>query len=129
MKQYLKTNSISDIEVSSAGTHAFLQLIHPVTLATLTELDIDVSSHVLRKLNKNIVRKCDLAIAMAKDHQQVLMQKYAKIAPLFNEIAYGYKESILDFENVTIPPKIHARSTVMHIFKSTPMVFRHLKKY
>ena len=95
LAHFLKTNAISGISVSSAGTVAQPAVPDPRTIAELNKLGIHVS-HRQRKLTRSLLRESDLVIAMAKDHQDFIRENFGESVPLFLEITKGIQESVYD---------------------------------
>jgi len=129
MKKFLEDNSIEDVEVGSAGCIAKWELSDPATLKALTELGIDASGHKQRKIDKRMVNRADLIIAMAQDHHDYIAQHFAKIAPLFLDVAYGYDESIWDREDVNMEDERYCKETVMKIHDAIPNVYKNMGKF
>src|SRR5262249_3502881 len=66
----------SPLQVSSAGTQAIPQEMHPDVCAYLVRRGIDPSSHQQRKVSAELLRDTDLAIAMSLDHQVFLFESF-----------------------------------------------------
>jgi len=86
----------SPIQVSSAGTLAIPQEMHPDVRAYLMQRGMDPSRHQQRRVSKDLLHATDLVIAMSTDHQAYLYDTFQCRAPLFNEICHGRSEPLLD---------------------------------
>jgi protein-tyrosine phosphatase len=91
----------SPIRVSSAGTVALPQEMHPEVRAYLMQRGIDPSPHQQRRVSAELLRASDLVIAMSTDHQALLVETFQYRAPLFNEICHGRSEPLLDIWEAT----------------------------
>jgi protein-tyrosine-phosphatase len=86
----------SPIRVSSAGTIALPQDMHPDVRAYLMQRSVDPSPHQQRRVSAELLHATDLVIAMSTDHQAFLVDTFSYHAPLFNEICHGRSEPLLD---------------------------------
>ena len=100
LKSYLKKHKIKNWEVFSAGVTAKKQPIHPEVIADLKKLGVRDLTHKQHKLNKALLNKFDLVIAVAQD-QVDFMRKHLGYhdAVLFNELVKDQEESIWDIED------------------------------
>ena len=100
LKHYLEKNKIKGWEVFSAGIAAEKQAIDKEVLANLKTLGVKDLNHKQRKLDKAMLKKYDLVIAMAEDHAEFIKKKlgYAH-AVLFNELVKDERSSVLDIED------------------------------
>jgi protein-tyrosine phosphatase len=86
----------SPIRVSSAGTLAMPQEMHPDIRAYLVQRGMDPSQHYQRKVSAELLHATDLVIAMSTDHQSFLFDTFRYRAPLFNDVCHGRSEPLLD---------------------------------
>jgi protein-tyrosine phosphatase len=86
----------SPIRVTSAGTVALPQDMHPDVRAYLVQRGVDISHHRQRKVSAELLRASDLVIAMSTDHQAFLFDTFQYRAPLFNEVCHGRSEPLFD---------------------------------
>jgi protein-tyrosine phosphatase len=86
----------SPLRVSSAGTVAIPQAMHPDVRAYLVQRGVDPSPHQQRQVSAELLRASDLVIAMSTDHQAFLVDTFRYRAPLFNEICHGRSDVLLD---------------------------------
>jgi protein-tyrosine phosphatase len=86
----------SPIKVSSAGTLAIPQEMHPDIRAYLVQRGVDPSQHRQRKVSAELLRTTDLVIAMSTDHQSFLFDTFQYRAPLFNDVCHRRSEPLLD---------------------------------
>ena len=124
------------IRVSSAGTQARPQEMHPDIRAYLVQRGIDPSLHRQRKVSPELLRATKLVIAMSTDHQSFLLDTFQYHAPLFNDVCHGRSEALLDvWEAIpgweTDPEAV--RSYVYHvmeyIWESVPCLLQNLGTY
>jgi protein-tyrosine-phosphatase len=62
--------------VSSAGTVAILQAMHPDVCAYVVQRGMDPSSHYQRRVSAELLRASDIVIAMSTDHQAYLFHTF-----------------------------------------------------
>jgi protein-tyrosine-phosphatase len=86
----------SPIQVSSAGTMALPQQLHPDVRTYLVQRGVNPSHHQQRRVSAELLRASDLVIAMSTDHQAFLVDTFRYCAPLFNEICHGRSDVLLD---------------------------------
>jgi len=96
LRDYLKKENTLGIEVASAGTGAIKQQMDATVRNTLLSLGIDPSKHKQTKLSEKHFEEYDLIVAMHKNHQDFIKEHFEKEVPLFDEICYRKKSSILD---------------------------------
>jgi protein-tyrosine phosphatase len=123
----------SPIRVSSAGTVAIPQQMHPDVRAYLVQRGVDPSPHQQRKVSAELLRASDLVIAMSTDHQDFLFDTYQYRAPLFNEVCHGRAESLLDvweaipsWETELDAARRYAFEVMEYIWASMPCLLQHL---
>jgi protein-tyrosine phosphatase len=86
----------SPIRVSSAGTMAIPQQMHPDVRAFLLQRGVDPSHHHQRRVSAELLHATDLVVAMSTDHQSFLFDTFQCRAPLFNEICHGRSDPLFD---------------------------------
>jgi protein-tyrosine phosphatase len=86
----------SPIRVSSAGTVALPQAMHPDVRAYLVQRGVDPSPHQQRKVSAELLRASDLVIAMSTAHQAFLVETFQYRAPLFHDVCHGRSQPLLD---------------------------------
>jgi protein-tyrosine phosphatase len=86
----------SPIRVSSAGTMAVPQQMHPDVRAYLLQRGVDPSHHHQRRVSAELLHATDLVVAMSTDHQSFLFDTFQRRAPLFNEICHGRSDPLFD---------------------------------
>jgi histidine triad (HIT) family protein len=100
LKHYLNKHNIKGWDVFSAGTIAKPQKIDPEVIADLKTFGIKNFRHHAYKLNKPLLKKYDLVIAMAEDQVDFMKKNFNyKHAILFNELVKDKKISIWDIED------------------------------
>lgn len=127
LKHYLDQHEITGWEVFSAGVTAKKEKIDPETLAKLRGLGITDLRHKQHKLNKKMLKKYDVVIAMAQDQVDSIKKKFDyRHTVLFNELVKRERSSITDIESVanyqTNRPGVEAKldETVDYIHRSIP---------
>ncbi len=113
--------------VGSAGIRAELQHIPLQIRAWLRARGADPSSHVQRKLTRDLLEETDLAVAMSLDHRDFIRTHFDRDVPLFNEICYQKEEPVLDIHEAvpdwptrTEEAYFHGLWVVNHIWASIP---------
>ncbi len=105
-KNFLKRHNISGIEVSSAGIEAKEAVPDQRIIQELKRLNVSTGGYKQKKLTRDLFRKYDLVIAMAKEHQKFIKKNYGSDVPLFLELALGKLESIRDIDAAAIDSKV-----------------------
>ncbi len=137
---FTKKNNILDKIADSAGTKTFKQSVHPSIIKRLKVYGIQ-SDHQYKNLNEDLINENDLIIAMSIDHRDFIKKQFNFDVPLFNEVAYGKREGILDFCEYN--PKIttladdayqddirrYANAIVDYIYQSTPVLVDNINKW
>lgn len=132
-KTYITTHNIPDISVSSAGTTAHLQEPFPRTVERLHMYGCDPSQHIQRKISPELLAEQDLIICMAEHHRQTVRELWFD-AVLFNEIAYGKSEDVLDdgeFMQIHGPAlnlEVYAKEMVDYLHEAIPSVIKNILK-
>jgi protein-tyrosine phosphatase len=126
----------SPLRVSSAGTLAIPQEMHPDIRAYLVQRGMDPSQHRQRKVSAEILRAADLAIAMSTDHQSFLFDTFQYRAPLFNDVCHGRSEPLLDvweaipsWETDLGAARNYAFHVMEHIWTSMPGLLQNLETF
>ena len=126
----------SSIWVSSAGTEAVPQAMHPDVHAYLVQRGMDPSLHRQRRVSAELLHATDLVIAMSTDHQAVLFDTFECRAPLFNEVCHGRSESLLDvweavptWETDLDAARHYAFQVMEYIYASIPYLLQNLGTY
>jgi len=124
------------IRVSSAGTVAIPQAMHPDVRAYLVQRGMDPSQHQQRKVSEELLHASDLVIAMSTDHQSFLFETFEYRAPLFNAICHGRSEPLLDvweaiptWETDLDAARHYAFHVMEYICASMPGLLRNLGTY
>jgi protein-tyrosine phosphatase len=126
----------SSIRVSSAGTMAIPQQMHPDVRAYLLQREVDPSHHRQRRVSAELLHATDLVVAMSTDHQFFLFDTFQCRAPLFNEICHGRSDSLFDVWEV-IPTwetdlemaRNYAFHVMDYIWASIPGLLQNLATY
>ena len=120
--------------VSSAGIDPKPQSMHEWVQTRLREKGADPTSHIQRKLTKELIDTADLVIAMGRDHQVFVREQFGRDAPLFNQICLGHDQPILDLHEAipdweTDPEQARAYvwSVIDVIWSAAPALLSHLR--
>ena len=113
--------------VGSAGIEIKAQSIHDWVRSGLQTKGVDVAGHISRQLTREIVDAADLVIAMGRDHQTFVRERFGREAPLFNRLCLDRDESIQDVHEA-IPAwevdhdqaRTYVYSVIEHIWEATP---------
>jgi protein-tyrosine phosphatase len=126
----------SSLRVSSAGTVAIPQAMHPDVRAYLRQRGIDPSWHQQRRVSAELLRASDLVIAMSTDHQAFLVDTFQYRVPLFNEICHRRSEPLLDvweaiptWETDLDAARHYAFQVMEYIWASMPCLLQNLGTY
>lgn len=85
--------NIDDIEVESAGLSAFFpQKASKNAVLVMNELGIDISSHVSRLINEDMIKESNLILTMEKYHKEAIINMY----PGVMDKVFTLKEYVLD---------------------------------
>lgn len=119
--------------ISSAGIDAKPQEVHAWVRMKLHEKGGDVSHHVPRQLTEEMVKSTEFIVAMGRNHQAFIRERFGRDVPLFNEICFGRNESILDvheaipeWENDLVRAQDYVSSVIDTIWESIPSLSVHL---
>ena len=131
-----RLDSRSLIRVSSAGTVALPQAMHPDVRAYLVQRGMDPSRHQQRVVSAELLHAMDLVIAMSTDHQDFLLNTFQYRAPLFNEICHGRSAPLLDvweaiptWETNLDAARHYAFYVMEYIWASIPCLVKKLGTY
>jgi protein-tyrosine-phosphatase len=126
----------SPLRVSSAGTVAIPQAMHPDVRAYLVQRGVDPSPHQQRRVSAELLRASDLVIAMSTDHQAFLVDTFRYRAPLFNEVCHGRSAPLLDvweavptWETDLDAARHYAFLVMEYIWASIPCLLQNLGTY
>ncbi len=124
-----------ELDISSAGTMATPQSPDPVTLETLSSFGVAEITHKQTKLSKNLIQESDLVIAMGTDHKEFIKERFGVDVPLFNELANGRSEGVLDIHEKVEDwlehreaTENHIIETVTHIYESMPGLLQRIRE-
>lgn len=93
LKEKLKKMNIEDIEVESAGLSAFFpQKASKNAILVMNEIGIDISSHVSRLINEEMIKESTLILTMERYHKEVITKMY----PGVMDKVFTLKEYVLD---------------------------------
>lgn len=119
--------------VLSAGIEAKSIAVHDWVKNRIKEKGGDVSHHVPRQLTHEMIESTNLVIAMGRNHQQYIRERFGREVPLFNQICFGRDEPIFDLHEV-LPDwqqdldraRSYVCSVIDSIWESVPSMFKRL---
>jgi protein-tyrosine-phosphatase len=89
IRHHLAQRELDGIDVSSAGVAGWQDSpATPEAVQAMTELGIDISSHVARRLDGDMVEPTDLILAMSAEHADVA----ARLSPESSDRTFTLKE-------------------------------------
>ncbi len=122
-----------NLTISSAGTEARIEPIHPDVLLRLTERGIDPSKHVQRRVTPEILAEQDIVIAMSTDHKEHLRKMFNRDSVLYYEISHGEArafpdlwEVVPDFRTNKDASREYLHKAVDIIYDSMPLILQRL---
>jgi len=126
----------ADYSFRSAGTEAKAQPMVDIVQQGLKARGIDPSGHVQRRLTPELFSGADLVVAMGLDHVAFIEATYKKTPVLFDEVAYGQRQAILDtwetvpdHETNTKARDAHIRSVLNHVWGGTEPFLRNASHF
>jgi histidine triad (HIT) family protein len=100
LKHYLSAHHVKGWDVFSAGVIAKKEPVDPEVIRELKVLGVKDLRHKQHKLNKALLKKYDLVIAMAQDQVDFMKKNFNfSHAILFNELVRDENSSIWDIED------------------------------
>jgi len=122
--------------VRSAGIQADPMEMYEPVRQRLKELRVDPSGHRQTRLTDEILADTDLAVAMGLNHQTFVKAEFGRGIPLFNQVAYGRDEPILDIgeampdwkDQPDLVPD-YARDVVDEIWSAMPDFIERMDQY
>ncbi|THJ25242.1 MAG: low molecular weight phosphatase family protein [Nitrospira sp. CG24E] len=119
--------------VSSAGIEAKPQPVHPWVQAQLREKGTDPTLHIQRQLTQELIEIADLVIAMGRNHQVFVRERFGLDIPLFNQVCLGLDQPILDlheaipdWETDPVRARLYLRSVIDTIWATVPALLPRL---
>jgi protein-tyrosine phosphatase len=118
---------------ASAGIEAKPQALHPMIVNSLRAKGADISCHVQRRLNQELLNECHVAIAMGHDHRDFIRRAFGRDVPLFNTVCFGRDEPVLDLHEA-LPnwqsdldaAHAYVRQVIDHIWSAAPRLLERL---
>jgi protein-tyrosine phosphatase len=112
---------------SSAGTEAKAQKMDSLVHQLLHQSGLKPNGHQQRRLTPEIFTHADLIVSIGLDHAAYIQEHFGHEAVLFNQIAYGQRQPILDtweavpdFADNNQARQAHIRQVVAHISDAAP---------
>jgi protein-tyrosine-phosphatase len=101
LRQMLAERGIDGVEVASAGVSGLDGYpAVPEAVDALVERNVDISSHLARRLNRRMAESADLVIAMASGHRDAL----TRLAPASARRTFTLKELVYLLERLDEMP-------------------------
>lgn len=120
--------------VGSAGIDAKPQAVHEWVQTSLHLRGADVTAHVQRQLTREMIKKTDLVIAMGRNHQTFIRERFERDVPLFNHVCFERDEPILDvhealpeWEKDLERARIYVWSVIDRIWEAMPFLISRLR--
>lgn len=132
-KKYIQDHAIENVLVASAWTTARPQQPFPQTIERLKFYWCDSSEHKQTKISPELLAEQDVIICMSQHHRQTIRELWFD-AVLFNEIAYGKPEDVLDdteYQNQYSSPfnlDEYVKTIVDYIHEAIPFVIENVLK-
>ena len=95
LEHFIKQENIPDVEVDSAGIAPSPQELLPAVIERLRGYGI-TGKHHYKEVSKDLIARSDVVVALNLNHQQFIQEHFGVYAPLFNKVAFGKEEGILD---------------------------------
>lgn len=119
LKHLLEQSHIEDIQVASAGLAVFFEEgAHQNAIATMEDLNIDISQHRARQADEDLLLDADLILTMTQSHRDqilaVLPQLKDRVFTLL-EFAQEGEEGSLDIRDPYALPKEEYQKTAQEI--------------
>ena len=136
-----KLNKNTNIIAESAGTSAIDNTANPLLekdlIANLKKDHLNVKGHKPRRINKEILEKADLIVAMSKEHKECIKDTFGKESVLFKQVCYGKDESVDDMEDIypnwkdghIEQAKEYLRKTIDYLDNSMPKFIENMDKF
>ena len=127
----------NDWTFASAGTHTREgRRLRTDVLDANAAHGVDAGGHYSRVLTAGIAEQADLLIAMDRDHQRFIREKFNRHAPLFLEVSRGLKEGVPDlpdivpdYQNNPEAARIYVAQAVDFIMAERPAFLRNLPHF
>ncbi len=122
--------------IGSAGIDAKPQPVHEWVKARLHMKGADPSRHVQRQVTREIVEAADLVIAMSRNHQAFIHERFGREVPLFNQVCFGCDKPIPDVHEVIpaweedlVQAQAYVSSVIDTIWEAMPMLVLRLPTF
>ena len=119
--------------VGSAGIDVKPQAVHEWVQMRLSLKGADIAGHVQRQLTQEMIEKTDLVIAMGRNHQAFIRERFERDVPLFNHVCFERDEPILDvhealpeWEKDLERARLYVWSVIDRIWEATPSLISRL---
>jgi len=122
--------------VGSAGIDVKPQAVHEWVKARLHMKGADLSPHIQRQLTREMVQAADLVIAMGRNHQEFIRERFRCDVPLFNQVCFDRDDPIPDVHEV-LPAweedhdraRAYVWSVIDQIWDATPLLIGRLPSF
>lgn len=134
-KEVALRNADDSIVADSAGTNTAQAVMRPDLTKAWKEQRLCFDDPRPQQVTKELLERALVVIAMGCDHQDFLWERFRMESLLFNQIAYGRHEPVLDLSEVFEESKINSEAaskyietTVRYIISATPYVIQGLNR-
>ena len=129
MKDYIRRNNITSINVASAGIRASsdVEKYSQVHFKIMEKMNIDTNEFKRTQFNVELLNKYDVVIGMSGIHKEHIKKEFNKEIPLFNEIYKGKSTPV----NIGAPDsegfEDQMRSLVEFFYEATPQIIKNIE--
>jgi len=125
MGKFVKDSGLSDkVHIDSAGTSTFAGIgPAPNTVSVMNEKGVDVSDHIGKNINKDILKRSDIIFVMEKYHRDVIINLMPEISDRVRLLREGADipdpigRPLEEYRNVLGIIKEEIENTFLEIFK------------
>lgn len=131
VKRGVKDKVVSE----SAGTHTAGAVMRSDLMQAWKNHCLSSANPVPRQVTHELLERASVVIAMGLDHQEFIWREFRWPTYLFNQLAYGKQEPVLDVCEVMDHERNYSRAatkyiedTVRYIITATPALFQNLDR-
>lgn len=132
-KEIVELRQQDDFRSESAGTSIAGAVMRSDLMNAWKNHGLFPGNHTPRQVSKDLLERTSAVLSMGFDHQELIWRQFKHQTYLFNQIAHGKNEPILDVweavenheHNLDAATK-YIEDTVQYIIASTPNLFRKL---
>lgn len=123
------------VVADSAGTNTAQAVMRPDLMNAWKSQGLCFDDPRPRQVTKELLERASVVITMGCDHQDLIWERFGMDSYLFNQIAYGRNEPVLDVSDIFEYSEINSdaattyiEKTVRYIISATPYVFQGLNR-